>query len=132
MADFDALLQAEFGVTGATPGTRRYTNLKTQEDLQRAFEIMDDVKSIETSLSGAAAAGQLDRIAAKQEPPVTPEVYVAATVAEAIKNAHAKANVLHTYLSSLLNQHDEDGHSVEAGDVAPFTPGTVSSDPPGI
>jgi len=108
MPDIDALLREEFGSTGIG-GTerRRYTNLKTQQDLQKAFEIMDDVQSIKDGLDQAAEKKQLDTQAKKKyrslyagggkdDPAVV--AYVTDKVEEARNNAHAKANAIHSYL----------------------------------
>ncbi len=107
MPDIDALLRAEFGSTGVSPERRRYTNLKIQEDLQKAFEIMDDVQSIEDGLLEAGRKGQLNTQAKKKYSSLYdsggPEdaavvAYITDKVEEARNNAHAKANVIHSYL----------------------------------
>ena len=113
--DLDAKLEAEFGKSGL-----RYVDLYSQNHLRRAFEIIDDVDGAREGLEDAASKGQLDKQAKKKYPrdylfggASDPAVikYVEDQVREVSEMAHAKADVIFSYLyNAHANRDHEDVH----------------------
>ena len=113
--DIVSKLTAEFGIVaipsmGMGGPLNTYPGLISLSNLRRAFEIMDDVDGTEASLREAKDRGELKKQAAKAGK--TQSQYVTDKVAEVRDMAHAKADVIYSYLYNFhFTKSAEDGHA---------------------
>lgn len=113
--DIVSKLTAEFGrvgipSAGSATVLNTYPGLTTLSNFRRAFEIIDDVDGTEASLQEAKDRGELKRQAAKAGQ--SESQYVIDKVNQARDMAHAKADVIYSYINNIhLKRSADEVHS---------------------